>query len=98
MAISPDGKTWSPPPAARWGDGFYGRAPAEVQVWDVATGKPVITLPTQPNQVFAMVFTPDGKSLITASLSGAVTIWDLAAFRDGKIPPEDGPAPGSLEE
>ena len=53
----------------------------------MATGKPLATLPEQPNQVFAMVFTPDGKSLITASLSGAVTLWDLATFLDAKSLP-----------
>ena len=93
VAISPDGKAIASA-SARWGDGFYGQAPANVQVWDVATSKPIATLPEQPNQVFAVVFTPDGKSLITASLSGAVTLWDLASFQDDKgspkpVPPED---------
>ncbi len=80
VAISPDGKSFASA-SSRWGNGFFGQAPAEVQVWDVATGKPLATLPEQPNQIFAMVFIPDGKSLITASLSGAVTVWDLDTFR-----------------
>jgi len=86
VALSPDGKAVASA-SARWGNGFYNQAPAEVQVWEVATGKPTAKLPEQPNQVFAMVFTPDGKSLITASLSGAVIVWDLAAYRmGGEIP------------
>ena len=93
VAISPDGKTIASA-SSRWGDGFFGQAPAEVQVWDVATGKPLATLPDHPNQVFAMVFTPDGKSLITASLSGAVTLWDLASFQDEKGSP-NAAAPGA---
>jgi WD40 repeat protein len=90
VAISPDGKTIASA-AARWGDGFYGQAPADVQVWDVATSKSIATLPKQPSQIFAMVFTPDGKSLITASLSGAVTVWDLAMFQDEKGSPKPAP-------
>ncbi len=80
VALSADGKLVATA-AARWGSGFYGAAPAQVRVWDVATGKPVATLPEQPGQVFSLVFKPDGKSLITASLSGAVTLWDLATFQ-----------------
>ena len=80
VAISPDGKSVATA-AARWGNGFYGASPASVQVWDVATSKPSATLLEQPNQVFSMVFTPDGKSLMTASLSGALTMWDLATFK-----------------
>jgi WD40 repeat protein len=90
VAVSPDGKTVASA-SGRWGSGFYGQAPAEVQVWDVAASKPIATLPKQPNQVFAMVFTPDGKSLITASLSGAVTIWDLASFQEDNGSPKLAP-------
>ena len=80
VALAADGKSVATA-ASRWGNGFYGVAPSQVQVWDVATGKPLAMLPEQPGQVFAMVFKPDGKSLFTASLSGAVTLWDLATFR-----------------
>ncbi len=79
VAISPDGKSIASA-SARWGNGFYDQSPAEVQVWDVATSRRIAKLPDQPSQVFSMVYTPDGKSLITASLSGAVIVWDLAAF------------------
>jgi WD40 repeat protein len=81
VAVSPDGKAVASA-SARWGSGFYNQAPAEVQLWDVAGSRSLATLPDQPNQVFAMTFTPDGKSLITASLSGALTLWDLATFRE----------------
>ncbi len=87
VAISPDGKAIASA-SARWGNGFYGQAPAEVQVWDVASSRRLAKLPDQPNQVFGMVFTPDGKSLITASLSGAVIVWDLAEFRAGAGAPK----------
>ncbi len=89
VAVSPDGKAVAAA-SARWGNGFYGRAPAEVRVWDVASSKPLATLPEQPNQVFGVVFTPDGKSLITASLSGALTVYDLAQFPPEKAAPPPG--------
>ncbi len=79
VAIAPDGKTIASA-SARWGNGSYDASPAQVQLWDVATSKLLARLPDQPRQIFAMVFTPDGKSLITASLSGAVIVWDLAAL------------------
>jgi WD40 repeat protein len=79
VALTADGKTLATA-SARWGNGFYRGSPAQVQVWDVATGKPVSILPEQPAQVFSMIFKPDGKSLFTASLSGAVTLWDVAKF------------------
>jgi WD40 repeat protein len=78
VALSADGKTVATA-SARWGHGFHDPSPALVQTWEVATGKVLATLPEQPAQVFSMVFSPDGKSLFTASLSGAVTRWDLAA-------------------
>jgi WD40 repeat protein len=87
VAISPDGKTVATA-SARWGDGFYGQAPATVKTWDVATAKPLITLPEQPAQVFAMLFQPDGKTLITGNLGGAVLLWDLAAFSPAKDAPK----------
>ena len=83
VALTADGKAVATG-SARWGNGSYGPAPAQVQVFDVATAKPLATLPDQPAQVFALVFKPDGKSLITASLSGAVTLWDLATFQAPK--------------
>ena len=87
MALTADGKTVATA-AGRWGNGFYGAAPGLVQVWDVVTGKLQKALPPQPNQVFSLTFTPDGKSLITASLSGEVTTWELAKFAAAKeLPP-----------
>ena len=87
VALTADGKSVATA-SARWGNGFYSPAPAEVRIWDVATGKPLATLPEQPAQVFSLVFKPDGKSLITASLSGAVTLWDLATFPLAKDAPK----------
>ena len=80
VAISPDGKTFASA-SSGGGTASSARRRPTVQVWDSATGRPLATLPDQPSQVFAMLFTPDGKSLITASLSGAVILWDLDTFR-----------------
>ncbi len=79
VALTADGKAVAAA-GARWGNGFYNSAPAQVKVWDVATGKPRATLPDQPGQVFALCFTPDGKSLVTGSLAGTITVYDLASF------------------
>ena len=85
LAFSPDGKTLATA-SSRWGEGGnYNPSPAEVQLWDIAGSKSILALPEQPAQVFAMTFTPDGKTLVTASLSGAVTCFDLETFRKLKV-------------
>lgn len=87
VALTADGKTLATA-SAQWGNGFYRGSPARVQVWDVATGKLLATLPDQPAQVFSMVFSADGKSLFTASLTGAVIRWEPEKFPAGKEAPK----------
>jgi hypothetical protein len=48
----------------------------------VAAGKLRAAPIDQAVQVFDLVFTPDGKSLITGNLGGVVVQWNLEAFED----------------
>jgi WD40 repeat protein len=73
VAFSPDGKT-----AATGGGGN----PAELKLWNLTSGKATM-LGRQANlnslhTIFSMVFTPDGKTLISQSLS-EVKLWDVAS-------------------
>jgi WD40 repeat protein len=48
----------------------------------VATGRLVRILPTAgTNWFFSMAFSPDGKTLASGSLDGAVRLWDVATGR-----------------
>jgi hypothetical protein len=80
LAFSPDGKTLATA-SARWADFNYQSHPARVLVWDLAERKPRASLPEQSTQIFDLTFTPDGKTLITAGLGGAIILWDIAGYR-----------------
>ena len=47
-----------------------------VRVWDVATGEEVWSTETEPT-MYAVAFSPDGKSLAAGDGSGALHIWAL---------------------
>lgn len=75
VAYAPDGKRL----ATACSDG-------SVRVWDMASGKEFRRLVGPPvgeaaagrtNQAFAVAFTPDGRSLVTGWLSGALQVWDV---------------------
>ncbi|MCC6234266.1 MAG: serine/threonine protein kinase [Verrucomicrobiales bacterium] len=58
-----------------------------VSVWDAATGKERATVPADARnpehtgEIVAMLFTRDGRSLVTASGDHSVRLWDYAAQR-----------------
>jgi len=75
VAYSPDGKRF----AAASDDG-------QIQLTDVATGKPLRTLtgggrgnqnPQTTNSYFGLVFGPDGQWLAAASGDNSLKVWDL---------------------
>jgi WD40 repeat protein/serine/threonine protein kinase len=53
----------------------------EVRIYDVRTRELVGTLEGHAQRVHSVVFTPDGKSLLTASEDRTVRAWDAATFR-----------------
>ncbi len=67
LALSPDGRRLA----------VAGLATG-VDIYDVATGQPLRTLPTD-NSVWSLSFSPDGNRLITAGWSSEPLIWNLAA-------------------
>ncbi|HTU90757.1 MAG TPA: protein kinase, partial [Gemmataceae bacterium] len=67
VAYSPDGRL-----LASGDDG------GEVRVWNMPDGTPRYVLPTSGQPIYALAFSPDGKSLLTASVrgNGDIDIWE----------------------
>jgi WD40 repeat protein len=50
---------------------------SEITLWDVANGKPLRQFRLARGPVFALAFSPDGKSLATGGLDSAVHLWEV---------------------
>ena len=45
------------------------------KVWDAASGTEVLTLKGHREVILSAVFSPDGRSIVTASDDGTARIW-----------------------
>ncbi len=52
------------------------------KVWEVATGKNVLTTQGHEADIGAVDFTPDGRLLVSGSVDGMIRFWDLATGRE----------------
>jgi WD40 repeat protein len=48
------------------------------RIWDIETGKPLVTLTGHLGDVLGATFSPDGKRIVTASTDQRGRIWDAA--------------------
>jgi WD40 repeat protein len=79
VAISPDGHTL----AAGNDDSPGGESDAgdpmnSIQLWDATTGEVTFTLSSQKFWTSNLVFSPDGRTLASASWDNTITLWDVA--------------------
>jgi eukaryotic-like serine/threonine-protein kinase len=72
----------------------YKLLPTAIILWDVATRKEVRWLRGHTNSIWALAFSPDGKSLASGSADQTVKFWDTASgkLRETIVPGELGPS------
>jgi WD40 repeat protein len=77
LAAAPDGRTLA---VAGGADASPGAA-GVVRLWDIPTGRERITLTGQHKVIFGVSFSPDGRTLATASKDGTVKLWAVSLGR-----------------
>jgi WD40 repeat protein len=73
IAISPDGSV-----VASCGNDRV------IRLWSFADGKPLLELPGHDRPVYRLLFTPRGRTLISADLRGRVIEWDYRPGKEGR--------------
>jgi len=58
--------------------GGIGSVDETLKVWDVATGREVVTLQGHVGSVNACAMTPDGRHVVSASDDETLKVWDRA--------------------
>ena len=96
VRFSPDGKLL----AVADGEGnlpHYKHLPTAIILWDVATRDDVRWLRGHTNSIWALAFSPDGKTLASGSADQTVKVWDTASgqLRETIIPGESGSSSGT---
>jgi len=79
LAFAPDGNTLA---IATGPDDFRLRQPGDIKLWDVATETVRATLRGHRRAATSIVFSPDGKSLISGSADTTVRFWDTGTSRE----------------
>jgi WD40 repeat protein/beta-lactamase regulating signal transducer with metallopeptidase domain len=72
LALSPDGKMLA----------VAGSEAGKVIVYDLAAGKPRGSLGGHASAVTAVLFSPDGATLVSGGSDGTLKVWDLATLKE----------------
>ncbi len=75
LSFSPDGKTIA------GGSVFSRKKPFRaIRLWNVKTGQVKMTFIGHTEHIFQVLFSPDGKTLATASDDGTILLWDVTSL------------------
>ena len=72
LAFTPDG--------TRIAVGMSGRQPT-VQIWDIATRKPIATFKGHKRGIRSLAFSPDSRLLASGGSDGVIYLWDITSYR-----------------
>jgi WD40 repeat protein len=53
------------------------RRPSELKLWEVTTGKSLLTIDVTPTNVHGLAMSPDGRRALSCGTAGLVELWDL---------------------
>ena len=78
LALSPDGGILASSKTPHHNS--ISQTPVEnfrLQVWDTTTQKMLFNLPGDTEQIHTLVFSPDGRTLISSDIEGTTQLWDV---------------------
>jgi serine/threonine-protein kinase len=95
VRFSPDGKLVAAS-EGQSGVPHTQQMPCQIRIWDTYSHMEVRNFPAHFNSIFALAFSPDGKTLASGSMDQTVSLWDVATgkLRENFTPGETGTRTG----
>jgi WD40 repeat protein/tRNA A-37 threonylcarbamoyl transferase component Bud32 len=82
VAFRPDGKAFAIGSGHSVKTDGHMKGNGEARVWDLASGEVLRTVPCHARDTLAVAFTPDGRTLVTASKDATARFWDADTGRE----------------